>query len=891
MPVTPAPEPFSIPATLVDADITRLNPEPVIFYNAEYTLRCADVPEAGPVGADVVIEAGEESDTLVWPDVPDINSSQLDRIARDVDLAADLAALDLTASQISDRTGLTASQAAYVQGVVTSLKQGIQRRVETAALAVIRCVFVNASISVACPDAGALQTGASTDGDTAGVMNPSVVLPGSVESENSQAEANALATTLAYSALVCLYGNDAMTVTCLDKGFTEPVPVDPEDKTGRRRVGEFFVAANTAVRHSKNAANAAARAAGLAILDCFYESEAVQVDCQGLYPDSPGFYLSPSTTTAALPGNPVFAQEGEFIAEGSEASTAAATELARQAALALLDCRFRNTEQIVRCEAVIYGGVTYPPQSDTKVVVIPEGTVESTSVEDANRLAREMALLQLGCLYCNAYVPPTCYPDTYELAEGAAIPAADVTPDWSTSVTLGLAAGVICSSDLSQVQPVADAVARQPAQPADASCQYENDEMWFGCLSVLPGTFTPPRGGYFAPAYPGNSALPPGYEATPLIDQLSPYSLPDPAAAQPYIVLPAGSYVIGSDTVPPGTDPKAHVNALARLYGLSLLSCQFANPVMDMRCDNAFTPAFEQEEVAQSDGQLVELNVPRARFESAFSFADAIEKARAFARSLLQCYYENPDVHMRCWPEADTPGAMPPKMPVPGFVYGTGEARRTWVAGDITHTADEMLQSWQPGSTSLPAFIGRGQFTSNTSAEAALTAALVAARSLLDCAGQAQDNLVCNAPLRVFCGARVEPNPAYPNVEGTNEFIEENITVGDGGVVRMGNGHNYTMSRQGSETTPWGILDLGPSGDPVGGVNADGLEVPACIVSARTQDEANKMAYILMRGALACASENITAEISGMSQGGAPGSPGQDGAQTNCTSTCLAVYS
>lgn len=889
------PAPAFHEATQIEAVQPTLRiPDALAITNEFFQLHCADIEGGGPHGTPATVEAGELTRYLYWIDVPDITDIQLNYLAGlTPEQLQPLLVLDVTTDTIQTITKLYSTQLGFVQGLLVGVLTNVQDAVYTTAVSRIRCVWKNTMQTVTCPDPAAARTSQSVAAAAAGVLNPVTILAGTFESQDSQSAADGLAHIEAVRKLTCLYGNDAFELRCTDVGYQEEVPTDPEDAPsapdGRRRVGSVFVAADTVFAATKAEAESLARGQARQQLDCFYVNQLLSVSCADQDPDLADVFVKPVDYDAQTTGNPITVPAGSFVVSNTSDTQATADALARSTAAYLLDCQYRNVRQVVRCESITIGAVVLPPADAIKEIIVEAGEVAASSQAEADALAIELGRLQLNCQYCNAYIPPSCYPPNYTPPTGQAIPLSDVTSDWSVDVVLGLTAGTLCMDDPEQVPAVAQAIAIQRVEPPEAGCVYVNDEMWFGCLDALPGGGTLPKGGYHAPAYPGNTPVV-GYETLPLAEQLSPYCVPDVAlGAKSYIVLQAGQYPINSKDVPPGMEPKQYANEQARLYGMSLLRCAFANPALTLTCETAYEPPFVQEQVAKNSGETVSVQVPKASHESAFSFRDTIRDAKLEAQAQLVCHYENPEMIVRCWPQYGQAGQRPAL--VAGLsseallVYGDGTATRSWVAGSTPYSEIVTLQDWQPGSTTTPVVVPRGTFTSLLSRDAAIAQALNYAIASLDCTGQARDTNVCNDPLLIFCGGAVDPNPASPYQAGTNATIAANQSVAPGGRIRMGNGHNYVMSRN-TTTGVWDRLDLGCANDPVGGCEGTGLEVPPCIATAQTREEANAIAYQIMRTQLTCAGSAAVPDLSSLG-GGSGGGGGGDGAPERCP---LSVY-
>lgn len=884
--------PLTLPADVPEPLETLTVPEPVVLLNEEYTLQCGEVSGVGPNGAAVLIEVGRESEVLHWTDVPDISPAQLHR----------LSGLDLVDAVRGESVGvalagvLEPAQITYVQQEVLRLKVSIRAAVEAMAVSALDCYWVNTVQTVRCVGTAAETTHVSNASEL-GVNNPSTIFAGVVQSRKSQSDANAQAASLARQALGCVILNDELQVTCAQLGLQEAVPNDDVSVVGRRRVGTTVVQAGLFSGPTKEEANRQAEAAGLALLDCFYLNTTLEVACAEIIGLEGAWTGSPVSVLEGRPGNPVTVPAGSVISEGPGASTSAANELARDSASSLLDCTFKNRRITLRCEAVTIGSTLYVPESASELV-IEEGTYEAASQVEADTLAESLGRLQLQCRYCNSYIPPTCIPVGYTPPAGLPIPAGDVSSSWSIDATPGLAAGVICAEDPAQILPTAQAVAAVRLQVQDAGCTYVNETMWFGCLDAPIGATLPP-GGYHRPTYASNAALPAGFEGIPLAEQLSPYSTPDPTAERPYIILEAGLYQVQDKDVPLGLSPAEYVNARARLYGLSLLDCKFANPELDLNCNTAYSGRFVQESVAQGAGQQVRVVIPRASYESLISFADAVNRARQGAQTALDCYYENDELLVSCWPDSDA-GGLPPLAGQEGnrTRYGNGKVRRVWVQGSTTYSDNVDLKPHNLGSYAFPLLLPAGSFRSLVSKQEANTLALRSAVGSLDCAAQARDISECNDEMVVRCGGMVDPNPLSPYTGSANTIVTAAWTVDESGVINAGDGHNYVLSK--NADGEWVPIDLGPSTDYVGGitggVRGPGILIPACSMRANSKSEANRLAYMLGRSMLACTSDEPVPELNevlnNLSGGETPGggTNGNDGAQNGCEAECIAVY-
>ena len=890
---------YITPAMLPVVDPKLNVPNALNIQNSRFVLRCSDIVGAGPIGQDLVIEAGSTGRSFFWTDVPDITRVQLDYIAG---LATEVLDRIVALNDIGTNARLSSDQAVFVEDAIAVLQEDIAAEVYASATSAIVCVWKSAAQIANCPSPGHLFTNESIEGDLAGSVNPVNLPAGFAESTISQADADTQALLEATSRLRCLFGNDALVLTCQDVGFVDPVPTDdpnglPATVDGRYRIGSVAVGANQYFSSvSKNDANFLAKQVAAASLVCFYLNTKRTVSCanDAAFPDA---YVDPVNYTAQLPGNPVTVDAGTFVADAVGSSQADADVAATQAGMGLLVCEFRNTAQTVNCPSMTVDGQVINPATTTQITV-PAGEFTGSTQEEADELARESALLQLNCQYCNAYIPPSCYPPSYTPAPGKAIPIEDVNSSWSPDVVLGLAAGTVCSPDVIEAQIIAATVANKPVPVLQlvTGCTYVNDEMWFGCLKELPaGTPPLPPGGYHHPVYQ-DTALPALFAGLSFAQQLSADVTPKATGSAPYIVMPAGSQSVNSRDVPARVDAKVYANQMAALYGLSLLNCFFATPEMTLDCNTAYNGEFKQEDVATGEGQRTSVLMKAGAGTSYVSFAAAFEDAQQLAQGILDCYYESPPLHVRCWTgQSTSPSSRPELITSDGgiYVYGDGKVRLTTNTDGTITFSDIDLLPYQLGSVGLPLLLAKGSETSLVSPADALAKALTTAISLLDCTSQALVALlpVCSEKMNIKCGGKVEVNGASPFAEGTGDQVPDTWRYVDG-VLYIGDGHNYVMSPA-APGFPSTRHDLGCSTDPVGGCTGTGLVLPVCFEQGRTQYEANLRAYLSGRSMLSCAGSPVTPPGSGASDGsnGSDGANGSDAPQTGCEGSCLAIYS
>ena len=232
------------------------------------------------------------------------------------------------------------------------------------------------------------------------------------------AQANSIAFAQAESTLRCVYGNAATAAACCattapgnNLGFTYCVPTTgPTIEGSATAVGYFSVGANTVFSAvSLSEANSVARELSRDSLNCYFPSTGITATCVSLGLTAP--FAAASTTS-------IYLEPGSVILYGTTDSVTAANEQASTIAVASLNCFWSNIELTEFCppsgtftatDNQLYNLAASPSASLNYSSTVPDNTVISyTSQADANAQARQLALANLSCNYCNAVVSPTC---------------------------------------------------------------------------------------------------------------------------------------------------------------------------------------------------------------------------------------------------------------------------------------------------------------------------------------------------------------------------------------------------------------------------------------------------------------------------------------------------
>lgn len=901
---TPTP-PSPSPAPVGDT------PPHVTLENDDLTINCADIENAGPVGVPFTVAQGALQLFFYWQNVPAIKQNQLSYIASLPD--SSLVAIKdpaVTLSIVRGITKLDVPQSRYVIVTLAAMRAALLEQVTTLARASIRCVWVNTPQTASCP-AGAFTE--APEGLIALISNPVVVDGGSVESTESQSAADTQALALAQSQLSCWFGNDEISVSCVDIGFAEEVPVDEVPVGSTVRVGHVTVEANTFFsQDGKGAVNSQAYDTAVSSLVCFYINTEITRSCADIG-FAAGTVVSPTELTSNIPGNPVHVEPG--VVESTE-STAAANAAAISIADGLLSCVWRSRRVEKECASITITNVdgeeeVVPPsvKSPIKSVVIPEGEISSVvSQADADEQADLMALLQLDCIYCNGLIKPVCLPasimgqDPFPLP--IPIPSSQFDPSWSIDATPGVAKDTFCSSIPLDAILIAHSVGVIPFSNLSTgrSCRFINDEIRVSCVASA---------GIIGPF--DESAR----------EQLSSESYPNPVAADMshrYIIVGAGAVEIAEDEVPAEFEPadefraKHYVNLLARQQALSLINCFFANGAHTFTC--AETLGLVDVYPKSTDNILVEAGI----FTSTRSKAEAEDSALAFAKSSLNCFYANKKAKYLC-ADGALDGSYNPAVGGPDLagymVYGGGSMAPSGAVSNDSR-----------GSLTKPVIIDEATFTSGVSQAEADLQALVMASSILDC-------FWSNDPVTVFCfnyGPGAEgvvsidvaadvfrsyvskadadaQAAAYGSAQTYCYFNNDEITRGcsslpgwtsawipaPGAVVAVtipAGSVTSPTSKAAANATAGAIATSGlicqyvnqaQTPDACGAgtsPSVTGVVIPEGTVTAGTTPDANAAAKAMANAIQACAPGG----------GGSDGAPGNDGGPGSCTGDCVGYY-
>jgi hypothetical protein len=441
----PAADPFVFPVQCPpDLPPGVSIPTPINIPNEEVSVHCGDdtyeqttppKPSVGNPGYEVTVNAGTIVRQLHFTELPGINGNQLTFLSTLSEEDRDTLIADgVTLETVVGITGLPPVLAQTLIDTVVSIKETLAEDALQLALDQISCYYENVKQVAWCDPTYPDADSAVTDGDestpdltadpntppgtilekyVSSVNNPSVVVAGQFRSPASQLAADTLAMDAAEAALGCLFCNDEITQTCEDIGFSEAVSTGVTSLDDQVTVGSVTIDANTICSHdSKEDANDQATSIASAQLVCFYINPTITVDCAsiGRQAGSPGIDGPPyGDFLNNIRGQVITVPEGYVV---SLISTADATSIAYELAVAMLDCWICNEPVIITCppETVIDGNgdPIIVEAANNSLVTVEACEIKADTLAEANSQAADRAQSLLDCTYCNPAIQPKC---------------------------------------------------------------------------------------------------------------------------------------------------------------------------------------------------------------------------------------------------------------------------------------------------------------------------------------------------------------------------------------------------------------------------------------------------------------------------------------------------
>ncbi len=804
VPAPPTTDQFFAPDASAAVVVSSLDIQPVPIGNDFTQVACADVEGGPPTGDSVSVLADSVSQDFSWLLFSDITQPQLKwLVTLDIDLVREFL-LQHSLDDAVDFFHLTRAQTSAAQVEAARLKAEVNKLAYDSAITQLACFWENIEQSAEC-EAGALQT-FEQELTTLPVLNPSLVVAGSIRSQESQTVADQEAQQLALANLQCVFPNAELILTCNDLGYVETVPTDsaplPPQQRGRR--GSVLVAAASFFSPVSAAdANDMARLFAEAQLACFYLNDALVVTCESIGKLSTAD-VGPGNAQSETQGNPVTVP-ANIVA--SDISTEDANLVALELGTSLLQCIWLNAEKTFSCPPRTINDPLNPevqliippsPRSPAITATIAAGTIQSAiSQEDADDQAEALALAQLQCLYCNLKVDPRCIPPDIQAQLDAGtltlpLPLSLVNSTWSPDATLGIAANTYCDPDPTIAQLVAETGIEPPISVLGPTgeCRFGNDAFTGGCG---------PTGAT------ASSETDTGGQAT----------------------VPKNTFMITSDDVPAAFKPgeanreKQYANALAQALTLSILVCLFFNRGRDFTCKKDKGKPNVHEDSTGTDEKPV--RVEPSTFVSARNQAEVDRLEEEFGKAQLVCFYMSREVQGLCGddPKAERSGGGGTNNAA-GLKLGDG----TMTPSDGSAGGRTQVDKDSLGSTSNPVVIAKNSIMSWKSQDDADDQAVEIAASMLFCFWR-------NVAVELMCGDDV--TSAMPWT------VENN----DGQGLALGSGY---------KSGGWVTTTPGKAGEP--------FKVEADVFTSHiSRKHATRAAYdIALAGILCCWGNKVTAK-------------------------------
>lgn len=321
-----------------------------------------------------------------------------------------------TAEELERLTGMQPGQADLFLQLANARLKELDSAAKTLAISQLNCVWWNEAQTAVCPDPK-MATYTEHYDAVYSVTTPE----NSISSILGRADANAKAMTQAESGLNCFYVSDAVTADCVTRPNAprdnmEWVPNDGPDDPEPHRVGFVVIPEGAYISMtSKEQATEFAQQIAYSMLNCFYKSDPIDIQCEDENARNSG--VDPDVTdpvvvdlkvgdpaSKEVPGQHIIIQQGYFT---SQLSTIEATYQANQLAASLLTCCFISRAIHKECDEE--ASKEFSPVWSYDLVKGAFNSCESQA--DADLQATLTAESMIQCVYCNKIVPPDCVPD------------------------------------------------------------------------------------------------------------------------------------------------------------------------------------------------------------------------------------------------------------------------------------------------------------------------------------------------------------------------------------------------------------------------------------------------------------------------------------------------
>lgn len=577
-----------------------------------------------------------------------------------------------TTGELERLTGMQPGQAELFLQLVNSRLKELDATAKTLAISKLSCVWWNEPQTAVCPDPK-MATYTEHYDAVYSVTTPE----NSISSVLGRADANAKAMTQAEAGLNCFYVSDAVTADCVTRPNAprdnmEWVPNDGPNDPEPHRVGFVVIPEGAYISMtSKEQATEFAQQIAYSMLNCFYKSDPIDIECEdenarnsGVDPDVTDPVVVDlkvgDSASKEVPGQHIIIQQGYFT---SQLSTVEATYQAKQLADSLLTCCFISRAIHKECDEE--ASKEFSPVWSYDLVKGAFNSCESQA--DADLQATLTAESMIQCVYCNKIVPPECVPDWIVTAavEGITIegtpftvqgktwqvgelykldlplnPVGLINPwtrepedlsTWSIDATAGIGPDTFCAATLEEAENISAMLNSALTDPVTGvpTCRFKSTRLLAGC-------------GFADPYKPEEGVIADGRDASYVADKsmYGSYGSNKPFG-EPKEVLYYASYM-------PELSQKSGMPELYRVYKskpTNALSAKLSNPTPGTYIE--FPEGFMTASAADIPGS--ELPADLTNDEARRAVRDYLDGlVLEIAKGMLDCKYSNPRTYVAC---------------------------------------------------------------------------------------------------------------------------------------------------------------------------------------------------------------------------------------------------
>lgn len=742
-----------------------------------------------------------------------------------------------TTADLERLAGIQPGYGEMLLTLVNAKLKELDEAAKTLAISQLDCVWWNAAQTAECPDPEMADYTQHAD-----AVFSMTVPANTISSQISQSVANDLALSQAQSGLNCFYVSDAVTADCVTRPNAprpnmEWVPNDGPDDPEPHRVGFVVIPAGAYISMTGKAqATEFAQQIAYSMLNCFYKSDPIDIECED--PNARNTGVDPETSdpvevnlivggpaSAEVPGQHIIMQQGYFI---SQLSTIEANFQARQLAESLLTCCFISRAIHRECDPE--ASRKYSPVWSYSLIKGAFNSCESQ--EDADWQANVASEGMIQCVYCNKVVPPECVPDWIVAAstDGILITGTDFTvqgktwkvgdlykielplnpiglinpftrePEdfttWSIDATSGVAPETLCANTKEEAKSISEMLNATLTDPSTGipSCRYKSTRLLAGCGFADPYVAEPigiiMEG--IDSTYTAVPALYNGYASAPIpfvepaeilyyATYVNTLEIPDLSAMATLqaedlevdaSLMDALSEELGSITVIPVLQPSI-MPELYRVYQARPTNAISAR--LSMPTPGTFIE-FPEGFMTASAADIPDADLPAdlTNDEARKAVRDYLDgMVLEVAKGMIECMYKNPVTYVACaWAKAGRFPSFYDQQYAPNGWYGDVGAAAWWIGEDKTEPEDRMA----PGGAKVsdPIVIPDSTFIGDTY-EVVRDQVYTLGSSLLNCRYM-NDEQECEDG----CPPPGVDKYTYNNLsQGSTMIIPENVVIAD----------------------------------------------------------------------------------------------------------------